>query len=514
MANALEESHDLTHHHADPAEAKEEEVDAGDGDASAPIDFLNDPLSLSGAAVPGIGFGRASTGAVGSRLQAWGAESAAPQPAEDLLQEASLQGVDSSAAVPPAPAPRQQSRAAAPHPPSEASAPITASPRPRAAAASTSSPYAPTPRGPSSKSATGSPMTSPSSSLVLEQSIALLAEIEGHIRTAAGLAPDQPLGALSLEAANRIPSELLEALEDTLEVIAMAREELARGPEQRGAGQRERGSQRQAGHQAALPPNGSSRITGGGSNSSFTTGASGGGGGALQAYYGSSRRQSFGDRSAGGPRGLSIGSGATGGSPHHHPPAHLPPIAGGSRAGTPLQGSPASLGRPPSNGPGLQRSPSQQGAHQLPQRSGSASRRGSSTSLPAGASQSPGSGPAFGTGRDGSARRGGRARETGPGEERAAAGSKPQRAEAERRKREAQLAADLRFLQQVRQRSAEVQQQHAALLAAADESVRAARSAKAASEAQHRWLQYQDSIAEAAKRHQDSVLLTGPLQRL
>lgn len=41
-----------------------------------------------------------------------------------------------------------------------------------------------------------------------------------------------------------------------------------------------------------------------------------------------------------------------------------------------------------------------------------------------------------------------------------------------------QVAADMRFLQQIRSRSTAVQQEHEALLAAAEESVRAARTAK------------------------------------
>ncbi|EFJ41499.1 hypothetical protein VOLCADRAFT_98486 [Volvox carteri f. nagariensis] len=75
------------------------------------------------------------------------------------------------------------------------------------------------------------------------------------------------------------------------------------------------------------------------------------------------------------------------------------------------------------------------------------------------------------------------------------------KADAERRKREAQLAADLRYLQQIRTRTTEVQHTHEALLAQSEEALRAARSAKASTEAQHRWLQYQDAVAEGARRH-------------
>ncbi|PNH00700.1 hypothetical protein TSOC_013463 [Tetrabaena socialis] len=64
-------------------------------------------------------------------------------------------------------------------------------------------------------------------SQVLEQSLALLAEVEGLILASVGLPPEQPLDAIPRSKAHRIPGELLGALEDTLEVIRMAREELA-----------------------------------------------------------------------------------------------------------------------------------------------------------------------------------------------------------------------------------------------------------------------------------------------
>ena len=65
---------------------------------------------------------------------------------------------------------------------------------------------------------------------VLEESLVVLAEIEGLIREAVGLGgQDAPLQAQDPAVMERIPPQLLDAMEETIGVIMDAREELRSG---------------------------------------------------------------------------------------------------------------------------------------------------------------------------------------------------------------------------------------------------------------------------------------------
>ncbi|GLI67410.1 hypothetical protein VaNZ11_011589 [Volvox africanus] len=367
--------------------------------------------------------------------------------------------------------------------------------------------------------------------VVLEQSIALLSEIEGHIRESVGLHADHPLQSIDPDLAQDIPLQLVEALEDTLEVIAMAREELAKnrvgdpGRDRSRDMERDRDRDRDRGPRPPAYGSGTPlslyaqyRSIGGGSSAGGARGrvsrtgsqpgnglSSGGGGGGSS---GTSRP----------PRGSWAGGGGSssfgGAGPTHggSPGSHLPPISGGSSSGGGAGSgrSGASLyGRPPSQQhssrpSSRQHHPQPHSQPPQPPRSSSISRR-TSGSLSGGGGAGAGGGsmtsiPSLAA--TVSSRRAWH-REPPPEEWVAA---KQARADSERRNREAQLAADLRYLQQIRGRASEVQQTHEALLAQAEESVRAARSAKASTEAQHRWLQYQETVAEGAKRHYENLM--------
>ncbi|GIL82719.1 hypothetical protein Vretimale_8289 [Volvox reticuliferus] len=369
--------------------------------------------------------------------------------------------------------------------------------------------------------------------VVLEQSIALLSEIEGHIRESVGLQPDHPLQSIDPDLAQDIPLQLVEALEDTLEVIAMAREELARNrvgdPGQDRSRDRERDGDRDRhrgprqpshGPGTSLSPYAQYRSIGGASSAGGArgrvsrtgsqpgNGLSSGGGGSAGGYFSGTSRPPRGSWAGGGGPSSSFG----GAGPTHggSPGSHLPPIGGssssGGGAGSGRNGT-SLYGRPPSQQHSSRPSSRQQHPHtQPPQppRSSSISRR-TSGSLSSGGGAGAGGGSMTSIPSLAATISSRRAwhREPPPEEWVAA---KQARADSERRKREAQLAADLRYLQQIRGRASEVQQTHEALLAQAEESVRAARSAKASTEAQHRWLQYQDTVTEGAKRHYENLM--------
>ncbi|GIL55159.1 hypothetical protein Vafri_10744 [Volvox africanus] len=362
--------------------------------------------------------------------------------------------------------------------------------------------------------------------VVLEQSIALLSVIEGHIRESVGLPADHPLQSIDPDLAQDIPLQLVEALEDTLEVIAMAREELAKnrvgdpGRDRSRDRERDRDRDRDQGPRPTaygpgtpMSPYAQYRSIGGGSSAGGArgrvsrTGSQPGNGNGLSSGGGSNgtSRPPRGSWAGGSGSSSFGGAGPTHGGSSG---SHLPPIGGGSSGGGGRSGA-SFYGRPPSQQHSSRPSSRQQHPHphsQPPQppRSSSISRR-TSGSLSGGGGAGAGGGSTTSIPSLAATVSSRRAwhREPPPEEWVAA---KQARADSERRNREAQLAADLRYLQQIRGRASEVQQTHEALLAQAEESVRAARSAKASTEAQHRWLQYQETVAEGAKRHYENLM--------
>ncbi|KAG2492166.1 hypothetical protein HYH03_009417 [Edaphochlamys debaryana] len=350
--------------------------------------------------------------------------------------------------------------------------------------------------------------------VVLEQSLALVVTIEGLIRESVGLAPDTPLDAIPADVAPRIPLELLDALEDTLEVIAMCREELARLARGSRAGEDDGDGEGGGSPAHAHPglhrtPSRGARISGSGSQSARSStstglgaGAGGGAGGGLGARGSASLPRVNSASSAGGRSGAGsyrgVPPGPPSGSPAH---SYRPPSGSGSHHG----GSSHYTASPP---------PSHRGSTA----SGHVTTRSNRSSPPYGNNGSQygsyGSTPWGGVSTFQEPYR------PDPNRQRAWHKEPPpeqwverkqQQQEQERRRREAQIAADVRFLQQVRQRTVEVRQESQQLLATAEESVRAARSARVASQAQHRFLQYQDAIAEDARRQGELAALGVPM---
>lgn len=392
---------------------------------------------------------------------------------------------------------------------------------------------------------------------VLEQSLEVLCEVEGLMREAAGMGPDDALEGAPPELTARIPEELLGALEDTLEVIMMAREEMAA---RRAASGREASTRGHCGSGGGGGPR-LARTASGHSNGSAASGSRAGDGGSSARGLGArdgwdnslgrdtggrgstaSRRASI-TSQPDGPYGASHRTSSSASStprkaptpsasgtdhPGHrddhandHPARHdgngqaLDDESSASRADDPGRGRVYRSDRPTS----ATTTPRDAYGHSHGDANGSGpgsssggSRRGRQQAAGAEASYASSATSAAVTAR--------RAGDSGWQDAQRRAWHKEapqldwmerkrQKAAEERRRREEQVAADLRFLEQVRARTSTVQQQHEQLLAQAEQSVQAARSAKASAQAQQRWLEYQEQLADRHRLQQAGV--TGAL---